>query len=181
MKVGTAVAAATLAYGCGNERGHHSLAQSHAGTRAAFAIHSPEDCSTTLPQREGPRGVPRAAFFGWDSSYGNGKLWVGGLWPGGVIAAGPPLVTASGAVAIKLGWWRNVTGDLRITGQHLGPPRDALRTIVPRGYGRVGFQSTGVSFPTPGCWRITGRVGTAKLTFVAFVVKQRRMTVLPPG
>jgi hypothetical protein len=39
------------------------------------------------------------------------------------------------------------------------------------GYRDIGFQPTYLVFPTPGCWEITGRVGTAKLTFVLFVEK----------
>jgi hypothetical protein len=36
--------------------------------------------------------------------------------------------------------------------------------------GAAGFQATGISFPTAGCGEVTGRVGTASLTFVTLVV-----------
>jgi len=42
---------------------------------------------------------------------------------------------------------------------------------VPCCYGDAGFQASGVIFPTEGCWQVTGRVGTASLTFVTVVLK----------
>jgi hypothetical protein len=46
-----------------------------------------------------------------------------------------------------------------------------LRSHIPAGYGDIGFQATGIIFPTPGCWEVTGRVGNASLTFITKVVK----------
>jgi hypothetical protein len=60
-------------------------------------------CPVTLPHPVDPRQVDPNALCGSADSYGNGKLWVGGLWPGGVIAAGPDFVDADGAVDMKLG------------------------------------------------------------------------------
>ena len=55
------------------------------------------------------------------------------------------------------------------------PPRRAGRrltaTDVPDGYGVTGFQASAVTFPTEGCWEVTGRVGNASLTFVTLVLK----------
>jgi hypothetical protein len=45
-----------------------------------------------------------------------------------------------------------------------------LGSIVPDGYGEIGFQSSGIIFPTPGCWEITAQVGVSRLTFVTLVV-----------
>lgn len=33
-----------------------------------------------------------------------------------------------------------------------------------------GFQVTGLIFPTPGCWEVTGIVGESKLSFVTLVI-----------
>ena len=129
-------------------------------------------CPVTSPSSVGPPGVSPSLFFGWGASHGNGKLWVGGLWPGGVIAAGPDFVTEDGAVGMKFGWWRAVAGTLRITGRRLDRAAPPLRAEVPDGYGETGFQATGVYFPTEGCWEVTGEVGTTSLTFVTFVVKR---------
>ena len=38
--------------------------------------------------------------------------------------------------------------------------------MLPSGFGMC-FST--VVFPTPGCWEVTGRVGTASLTFVTLV------------
>jgi len=48
-----------------------------------------------------------------------------------------------------------------------------LRASVPAGYGRAGFQSTGLTFPTTGCWRVAGSVAGYELEFVVFVTKRR--------
>jgi hypothetical protein len=131
-------------------------------------------CPVTRPSRVGPKGVSPDQFFGWGASYGNGKLWVGGLWPGGVIKAGPGFVDADGAVDMKFGWWRAVAGKLRITGRRLDASAPPVRGSVPDGYGATGFQASGVTFPTEGCWEVTGKVGVTTLTFVTLVVKQAR-------
>jgi hypothetical protein len=33
------------------------------------------------------------------------------------------------------------------------------------------FQASAVTFPTEGCWNVTGRAGEASLTFVTLVLK----------
>ncbi|HVQ93536.1 MAG TPA: hypothetical protein VMU51_21035 [Mycobacteriales bacterium] len=139
----------------------------------AAAPPSTGSCPVTRPSPTGPRGVSPDAFFGWGASYGNGALWVGGLWPGGVIDADPESVQADGSVSTKFGWWRATRGRLTITGQRLDAAAPGLRTDVPDGYGDTGFQATGVTFPTNGCWRITGHAGPSTLTFVTLVVRTR--------
>jgi hypothetical protein len=138
----------------------------------AVTLADAKRCPVTRPSPVGPKGVSPDEFFGWDASYGNGRLWVGGLWPGGVINADPGFVDANGAVGMKFGWWRAVPGKLRITGRRLDAPAPPARGDVPDGDAAIGFQTSGVSFPTEGCWQIIGKVGTTTLTFVTFVVKQ---------
>jgi hypothetical protein len=41
------------------------------------------------------------------------------------------------------------------------------------GYGATGVQATAVRFPTPGCWKVVGNVGDARLTFVVRVTARR--------
>jgi hypothetical protein len=129
-------------------------------------------CPVTLPRSAGPPGVSPDGFFGWGGSYGNGKLWVGGLWPRGVIHAGPEFVAQDGSVGMKFGWWRAATGRLRLTGRRLDGPAPPVRAYVPDGYGDSGFQASGVDFPTEGCWEITGALPTTSLRFVTFVIKK---------
>lgn len=134
------------------------------------AIADAKRCPVTLPGHTGPAGA-RQAFFGWGASYGNGELWVGGLWPHGVIAAGPGFVDRHGRVGMKFGWWREVPGRLRIIGRRLDAPAPRLLADVPSGYGATGFQASGLIFPTEGCWEVTGTVGQTSLSFATFVIK----------
>ncbi len=64
---------------------------------------------------------------------------------------------------MKFWWWRLVKGRLTIEGRRL--------SIIPDGYGEIGFQASGLVFPTPGCWEVTGRIGDKSLTFVTLVEK----------
>jgi hypothetical protein len=131
-----------------------------------------QTCPVTHPSRfVPPSGVAYGALFGADSSYGNGQLWVGGLWANGIIAAERSFVEPDGAVGMKFGWYRVAAGQLTITGRRLDAPAPPARADVPSGYGDTGFQASGVYFPTEGCWEVTGTVGSTTLTFVTFVIK----------
>jgi hypothetical protein len=128
-------------------------------------------CPVTQPGRfVPPSGVPESALFGAGSSYGNGRLWVGGLPDNGVVVAGSDLVDPD-RFGIKLGWYRVTAGLLTIAGRRLDASAPPARASVPSGYGDTGFQASGVSFPTEGCWEISGTVGSTTLTFVMLVTK----------
>ena len=112
----------------------------------------------------------REGLFGWQSAYGNGSLWVGALWPRGVVIVTPDHVDPDGRLGMKFGWYRLTSGFLTITGRRLdasAPPASGQAS----GYGLTGFNASGVIFPTEGCWQVTGRVGRVALTFVTFVIK----------
>lgn len=118
--------------------------------------------SSTKPWRE--------SLFGWSSAYGNGSLWVGGLWPKGIVIISPDNIDQGGSLGMKFGWYRLTSGFLTITGQRLDAPAPAASGLA-SGYGLTGFDASGVNFPTEGCWRVTGRVGRVTLSFVTFVIK----------
>ena len=132
-------------------------------TPVPISMASARRCPVTIPH--GPAPSAR--------TYGNGKLRVG-LWPRGVIEVGPAYVDREGRVRMKFPWWRMVRGRLRITGRRIDGAAPPVRAHVPRGYGPTGFQASGVTFPTEGCWELTGTVGRASLTFVTYVIKRRR-------
>jgi len=114
----------------------------------------------------------RDLLFGWGSAYGNGSLWVGGLWPHGVVIMTRDDVGPDGRLGMKFGWYRLTSGYLTITGRRLDAPAPPASGLTfPGGYGLTGFNASGVLFPTEGCWQVTGRVGRAALTFVTFVIK----------
>lgn len=130
---------------------------------------APADCPVTIGTAA-PAEVG-AGLFGAASAAGNDALWVGGLWPNGVIAAEPVFVNPDGSIGMKFGWWRIASGKLGITGRRLDGAAPPASGDVPDGYGASGFQASGVTFPTEGCWEITGNVGSATLTFVTYVIK----------
>lgn len=72
-------------------------------------------------------------------------------------------------VTLKWAWWRYVPGEPTIGGRRLDGDAKPLFSEVLDGYGDSGFQVSGITFPTEGCWEITGWVGTERLTFVVWV------------
>ena len=126
-------------------------------------------CNVTVPN-----GVSASIEQLSPEVYGNGMLsvWLG--WPDGTVVfkpGGAGFVLPDGSLSMKFGWERGVRGALVIDGHRLDAPAPPLRANIPRGYGDIGFQSTALIFPTPGCWEVTGHVGDARLTFVTRVVK----------
>lgn len=145
---------------------NRGLAQANAAAlRREIVLHrhvvAVDPCPITHPNGS----VPPGPMFGAEP-HGNGSIWVG-LWNANVVVwdAEP-----DGSVSAKFGWWRGVPGTLRIEGHRLDAPAPPLLGHVPDGYGVSGFQSSGITFPTEGCWRVTGRVGEASLTFVTLVL-----------
>ena len=133
-------------------------------------------CPGTRPSRTPP-------FRGEDFNYGNRYLGAA-LWQHGRLVASRGGATwaqilPDGSIWAKVGWWRAVRGRLTIRGERLDAPAAPLRASVPTGYGSIGFQSTGLTFPTTGCWRVVGRVAAHELEFVVFVTK-RALRARPP-
>ena len=63
-------------------------------------------------------------------------------------------------------------GDrLRITGHRLDATAPPLIAWIPKGYSPGTWEPAGLTFPTIGCWRVTGTVGRAKLSFTVRVTK----------
>lgn len=120
-------------------------------------------CAVTRPNGSQPPG----GNIGGELVHGNGLLWVS-MSPANVVVDDPG---PDGAVTTKFPWWRGVTGTLGIEGRRLDGSAPPLSASIPDGYGSAGFQASSVTFPTEGCWEVTGRVGDATLTFVTLVLK----------
>jgi hypothetical protein len=136
---------------------------------AASAPAKEGSCPLTLPNGNMPPGGSDVG-----ANHGNGTLWTA-MWPHNVVIATPPYIEADGSVWMKWPWWwrRDVKGRLTITGRRLDGKAPPLTAHMPDGYDR-GFQPSGISFPTEGCWEVTGAVGKAKLTFVTLILKASR-------
>lgn len=78
------------------------------------------------------------------------------------------MINADGSIYAKYGWWRSGSAKPTVSGSLVTNPSRRLRADVPGGYGS-GFQATGLTFPTTGCWHVTGRFGRASLTFTVLV------------
>jgi hypothetical protein len=127
-----------------------------------------EPCPVTRPNGQIPPGkIPSPG-----SRYlGNGALWTD-LYPS-PIRPRPEDVKADGTIEVKFGWWRGVAGRLRIEGRRLDAEAPPLSAWIPGGYGRRGFQSSAITFPTAGCWQVTGSVADASLTFVTLILDKQ--------
>jgi hypothetical protein len=128
-------------------------------------------CPVTKPNGRTPPGERPDP-----NHHGNGALWTV-LWPDGTVVISPVgagSVLSDGSLEMKFPWWRAVKGRLTINGRRLDASAPPLRAKIPEGYGDSGFQSSALIFPTPGCWEITGRVGTTTMTFVSRVVKSEK-------
>jgi hypothetical protein len=152
-----------LAAGCGGGSHHRAV------TTAPLARGCPVTPANhdIPPGQEHNPGAKRATY------YGNGQLWTV-LWPHGVFDARRRDLTADGSISTKLPWWRGVRGALTITGRRLDKPAPGLRADITSGYGLTGFQSTGITFSTVGCWEVTGAAGDARLSFVMRVRMAQR-------
>ena len=149
---------------------------------ASTAARAASRCVGTLPTRAVP---PEAGFGPAGFNYGSNRLrvelnWAHGTLRAGVLPDGGSFATINrdGSVATKVGWWVRDPSKLVITGRRLDEPAPPLRAAIPSGYGpayrpgsSLGFQPTGLTFPTVGCWRVVGRAGSARLTFVVGVTK----------
>jgi hypothetical protein len=124
-------------------------------------------CEPTQPNGATPPGEDPSPY-----DYGNGQLYTV-LWPSGEILADPNYVEPDGSIGMKFPWWRapgvGMAGDLRITGHEI-TTGESITASIPDGYGQR-FQATGITFPTEGCYEVTGTSGDAPLTFVTKVTK----------
>lgn len=131
----------------------------------------PAGCPVTRSNGNVPPGLGNPDDRG---GYGNDALWTN-LWmwgTGGIPAAATAshLMPDGSYGELKWAWYRYTEGTLTIDGRRLDAPAPPLTAEIPQGYGSIGFQVSGINFPTAGCWEITGHLGDASLTFVIIVI-----------
>jgi len=120
---------------------------------------------TYSPTYRGPRDGPV------EGSHGNGKLWTV-LPPDGKLVIPADMISYHGGLWMKSLWWRGVRGNLTIRGRRLDGTGQ-LHVPLQSGYRETGLLVTGVTFPSEGCWEITGKADDSELTFVVEVRAER--------
>jgi hypothetical protein len=132
---------------------------------AALAATASATCRTTRANGRVPAGASSTLF-------GNGQLATAAY---GVIYATPRTLDRDGTISEKFPWFgaAGLVGDLRITGRRLDRAAPPLRARINPGSVEsvpgMRFWASGITFPTAGCWRITGRVDDVRLTLVVLV------------
>ena len=127
-----------------------------------------ESCPVTLP---GDTAHLAGAYF----NHGKDGLWTA-VWPEGTVTfrpGGPGHSNSDGSMSMKFPWWNSIEGFLTIEGRRLDAPGE----MAPHSTDRLdysGFVPSGITFPSEGCWEITGTIGDASLTFVTLVVRVGR-------
>lgn len=126
-------------------------------------------CRPTAANGRVPPGAPSGRF------YGNGRLATVAYRS---IDATPATLNADGTISQKFPWWGGpgLHGRLHIAGKRLDRRAPPLRATsyeggvdgVPSG---TRFWASGITFATPGCWRIVGRVDKVQLTLIVRVNK----------
>jgi len=173
MRIVAALALIVVLTGCSGDR---DPASAPGTATAETAVAAPSAtisgrCPVTLPD-----SVVRTSSG--EFNYGDRSLATS-IWPKGRLVAGRlpdgstwAEIADDGSIEAKAGWWRGVEGELTIEGERLDAAAPPLRAFIPDGYGPTGFQATGLTFPTIGCWRVAGRIGSVELAFVVLVRKR---------
>lgn len=121
---------------------------------------TPFSCQVTPYSAQKPPDPHTASFT--ETWYGNDALWAGLAPPyEGNWYAGPK--------GLKVLWYRSVAGQLTVEGRRLDAEAPGLQADIPAGYGNVGYQASGLIFPSEGCWEVIGRVAGQDLRFVVQV------------
>lgn len=142
-----------------------------AGARAdpatPAAVASPAACPVTQPNEKAPPRHRR----GW---YGNEWLSTSlYMWSDGPVVIVPDdgRIAADGTIhGMKWHWYRYVPGELTVEGRRLDAPSAPLVVHGGSGLSDRGFLAKSLTFPSAGCWEITGRVAGHELTFVTLVI-----------
>lgn len=106
--------------------------------------------------RPGPGAVRSESWFG------HGPLWV--ILPTNDFGEHQP----DGKYRLKLAWWRGREGSLTLEGRPVDG-KGRADAEVPGGYSAEGMHPTDVVFSRSGCWRITGRLGSATTSIIVAI------------
>jgi hypothetical protein len=125
----------------------------------AGATATADDCPVTEAIKDEPPKDPNSDPFGLGYWYVNADR---------TIWADVPESLSWGTGGEKVIWIRPQGTQLEISGQRLDGEAPQLRADIPCCY-PTGFQVTGLTFPTGGCWEVTARAGTSELRVITWV------------
>jgi hypothetical protein len=143
----------------------------------------PPECPATIPNGSNPPGE------GSPEHHGNGKLWTA-LGRRGTFLVAPKsapeyygphgelavdgVLGPDGSVGIKAPWWRGPGVRGRVRPQtRCSRPSPWITPCRHPATGSPGSWPRGSASQNMGCWRVTGSVSNAKLTFVTLVWRAR--------
>ena len=120
-------------------------------------------CPVSIP---GPNGDYGSRMLRADLPRG-GKMVVSDAHPPLPRSAWFGQIHADGSISVKLAWAGSARRQLTISGARLDAHARPLRASVATGTPH--FWASRLTFVSSGCWRVTGRAGTARLSFVLAV------------
>jgi hypothetical protein len=116
-------------------------------------------CAVTEPIRAEPPRDPNADPFGTGPWYVNGDR---SIWAGGAVHM------MAGEKGNKVLWIRPQGTKLVVSGRRLDAEAPPPKARIPCCY-LTGFQASGLTFSTQGCWEISAKAGASDLIFVTRV------------
>ena len=119
-------------------------------------------CAATRPEVAQPSKDPNADPFPYGPWYINADrtIWAG--WDAADLHEGQN----------KVLWIRPQGTQLEISGRRLDSASPPVVARIPCCY-TTGFQATGITFPTAGCWEVKAKAGSSQLNFVTLVKPKR--------
>jgi hypothetical protein len=150
-----------------------------ASSPSAAVAATPAGCRVTEPTRSGAPSVVAKQAFG--NVFGDGRLWVGAWWTGGLLdqVRSKDLADDEFPYTVKYPTWTLRDGKVSATA---GAPQVSVKRLDGPGHGEgsVGgyataaeggttafhWWPTGVGFSDTGCWQVTETVGGDSITYV---------------
>ena len=132
---------------------------------ALTACNPVEACPVSEPVWDKPpedSAVQNPSEFGYYFVNEDRSMWASAWWEG------EELLLSKYKDGVKVGWFRPEGADLEITGQRLDASAPPLESHVPCCY-PTRFQSSGLYFPTEGCWEVTSTAADSELSFTVWV------------
>jgi hypothetical protein len=111
------------------------------------------------------RAVMNTPDYGYYFLNDDRSMWAAAWWATPEVYE---LRAGEARKGVKVGWFRPAGETLEISGRRLDGEAPALKASIPCCY-QTRFQSTGLYFPTEGCWEVNARAGQSALDFVVWV------------